>query len=111
MKLHAVMQMKNIGERIGNFPALGEPGRDIEIIAAREQIIEDQIVDALRLRIDSDSRVEIRGARFDHHHQRVGIGLVRAGEQEKASNRQSCEPAATTRSRISGSPGTSGGGC
>ena len=31
VELHAVMQMKNIGQRIGNLPAFGQAGRDIQM--------------------------------------------------------------------------------
>ena len=106
MKLHAVMQMKDVGERIGNLPALGQSGRDIQIVAAREQVVEDQIVDALRLRVDSHARIEIRRARFDQHHQRVGIGLAGAGEQRyRSEGGRSCEGCENEEARrISGSP-------
>ena len=56
MELYAVMQVKDVGEGIGNFPAFGEAGGDIQVVAAGEQVVEDQIVDALGLRVDSDAR-------------------------------------------------------
>ena len=52
VKLHAVMKVKDVGQRIGNLPALGQSRRDIQVVAAREQIVEDQVVDAFGLRID-----------------------------------------------------------
>ncbi len=88
MKSDAVMKMKNIGQRIGNFPVLRQPRSRIQVGAAHDQVVEKQTVDALRLRVDSDSRVQIRGARFDHHHQRVGIGLVGAGKQGKRDRKR-----------------------
>ncbi len=47
MKLHAVMQVKDISQRIGNLPALGQSRRNIQVVAAREQVVENEIVDAL----------------------------------------------------------------
>ena len=88
VKSYSVTQVKNVSERIGNLPALGQARRDIQIRAACEEIVENQAVDALRLRIDSHARVEIRRARFDHHHQSVGIRLRGAGGQEKRQRKR-----------------------
>ncbi len=52
MKLHALMKMKNISARIGNLPAFGQSGRDVEMIIASQQIVEDQVVNPFRLRIE-----------------------------------------------------------
>ncbi len=41
MELDAVMQMKDVGERIGNFPALGQARRNVEIVAPGEQVVKD----------------------------------------------------------------------
>src|SRR5271156_1822945 len=80
MELHAVMEMKNVGEGIGNLPAFGQAGGDIQIIAAGKEVVENQIVDALRLPVEADSRIKVGGARFDQHHERVGIGFAGAGD-------------------------------
>src|ERR1700757_4751000 len=42
VKLYATVQMKDVGQRIGDVPALGETGSDVQVISAREQIVEDQ---------------------------------------------------------------------
>ena len=76
MELYAVVQMKNVGEGIGDLPTLGEAGGDIEIVTAGEEVVENEIVDALGLRVDSDAGIEIGGTGFDQHNQRVGIGLM-----------------------------------
>ncbi len=68
-----MVQMKNVSQRIGNLPAIGESGCNIQIVSAGKQIVEDQVVDALRLRIEADARIQICGAGFDDHDERVGI--------------------------------------
>ena len=75
MEFHAVMQMENVSLRVRDLPALREAGSNVEVIAAGEQVVEDQIVDALRLRILAYARVEICRARFNDHHQRARIRL------------------------------------
>ena len=77
------MQVKDVGQRIQNLPALGQPGLNIEVLVTRQQRVEEEFVDALRLPVDSDARVEIGRAAFDDHHQRVGIGRWRAGEERQ----------------------------
>ena len=81
VEFHASMQMKNIGERVGNLPALGQAGGNVEVVTAREQVVEDQIVDAFRLRVEPHTRVEIGGTRFNDHDQCVGVGAAGAGKQ------------------------------
>ncbi len=76
VKAHAVVQMKDVGQRIGNFPALRQPGLQVEVIVAADQGIEEQLVDALRLRVDADARIEVDGTALDDHDQRVGVGLA-----------------------------------
>ena len=85
VKRDATMQMKDVGERIGNLPAFRQSGSHIQIVSARQQIVEDQVVNSFRLRVDPYPRIKIRWARVDDHDQRVGIGL--GGEQEKSRER------------------------
>ena len=82
VKLHAMVQVEDIGQRIGNVPALGQAGGDIEVVAAGQQVVEDEVVDALRLRVQTDARIEVGGAALDDHHQGVGVGFAGAGESE-----------------------------
>ena len=83
VELYAMVQVKNVGEGIGNFPTFGKAGSDIEIFAAGEEVVEDEIVDALGLGVDSDAGIEICGAGLDQHDQRVGIGLMGTRELRK----------------------------
>ena len=89
VKANAVMQMKNVGLRIGNFPAVGQPGLQVKVIVAADQRIEEQIVDAFRLRVHADARIEIGGTALDDHDQRVGIGFAGAGSEEQGETRAS----------------------
>src|SRR5271165_2239191 len=51
------------------------------MIVTGQQRVEEEFVDALRLRINPYAGVEIRRTAFNNHHQRVGVGSLRAGEQ------------------------------
>ena len=81
VEANTVMQMKNVGLRIGDLPTLGQPWLQLEVIVAADQRVEEKLVDSLRLRIDADTGVEVGWAALDDHHQRVGIGFARAAEQ------------------------------
>jgi hypothetical protein len=74
------MQMENVGQRIGNLPTLCQTGLNVEMLVASQQGVEDKFVNALRLAIDPNSRIEVRRAALDNHYQRVGIVNLRAGE-------------------------------
>ena len=57
--------MKHIGQRIGRFPTLGQVGNDVHLRVVRHEAVEDQAVDALRLRVGADPRIEIDRHRLD----------------------------------------------
>ena len=63
-------QMKDVGERIGNLPALGQPRLQLEVIVAPQQSFEDQLADALRLGIGPDARIEVERRALDQHRRR-----------------------------------------
>jgi hypothetical protein len=46
------------------------------MIIPGKQIIEEQVIDAFRLRVESDAGVEIRRAAFDDHDQCRRVGFV-----------------------------------
>jgi hypothetical protein len=78
--------MEDIGSRIRNLPPLGQPRLNIEVIIAGEQIIEEQVVNAFGLRIQSHARIEIRGTALNNHHQGFRVrfaGTREAGEKQK----------------------------
>ena len=80
-----MVQVKDVGLRIGNLPAIGQPWLQLKVLIAANQRVEEQVVNALGLRIDSNPRIEIGGAALDDHYQRVGDGLARAGGGEAES--------------------------
>ena len=84
VKLHPVMQMKNVGQRIGNVPAFGQAGRDVQVGVAGEQVVEDEVVNALGLRVEANARIEVRRAALDDHDQSIGIGFAGAGDGIRA---------------------------
>src|SRR5262249_19526777 len=81
MKSDAVAQVKHVGFWIGNFPAFCQPGLDIQVLVAIEQIVEDELVDAFRKCINPHARVEIRGAALDDHDQSLGRTAASARSQ------------------------------
>ena len=62
------MKVENVGQWIGNLPTLCQPGLNIEVLVAREKGVEEKLVNAFRLPVDPNSRVEIRWAAFNNHH-------------------------------------------
>src|SRR5271167_816527 len=62
VKLYARMQVKDVGERIENLPALRQAGLDVEMVVACQQRVEEKLVDALGLPVNAHARVEVRGA-------------------------------------------------
>ena len=74
VKLHAVMKMKNISERIGNLPALGQAG------ATFRSSPRDSRSSKMRLSIRSDwasipdPGIKIGRTRLDDHYQCVRLG-------------------------------------
>ena len=83
VEVNSMMQMKNIGLRIGYFPTVSQPRLQVEVVVPADQRIEEQFVDSLRLRINSDPRIKIRRTALNDHDQRVGIGFVRATGEEQ----------------------------
>ena len=77
--------MEDVRLRIGNFPPLGEPRLELEVLVAAHERVEQQLVDALGLRIDADARVKVRGAAFDEDDDRVGIGLSAQDARHRSS--------------------------
>ncbi len=83
VEAHALPQMEDIGQRIGNLPALGQHRLQIEVLIAAEKRIEDQHINALGLRVQPHARIEIRWAALDDHDQGVGVGAARATSQKQ----------------------------
>src|SRR5690348_15568002 len=89
MKSYSAPQVKHVCLRIGNVPPLRQPGLQVEMLVAVNQRVEKEFVNALRVRVDTDSRVEVGWAALDDHHQRlVGWFLMRACRHEQAGRGQ-----------------------
>jgi len=58
-------EMKNVRERTGHFPRRREVAVEIHLGVAREQAGEDEAVEALRLAVGGEARVEVYGIGFD----------------------------------------------
>src|ERR1700746_3891590 len=78
------MEVKDVRQRVGDIPAIGQAWFDVEVFIAIQQIVEQEIVDTLRGGVDAHAWIQIRRAALDDHHQRVGVGLGGAGEKRKA---------------------------
>ena len=59
MEGDSVVEMEDVGERVRDFPALCQPGRDIEVVAAGKHVVEDQAVDAFRECVHPDAGIEV----------------------------------------------------
>ena len=85
--------MEDVGQRVGKLPALGQAGLQLEVLVAGEQAVEEQLVDAFRLRVGPDARVEVGGAALDDHHQRLRVGPLGAGKKQQGEANTDGEPA------------------
>ena len=59
------------------------PGLNVQMLIAGQQIVEEQFINPLGLRIEPHPWIEIGRAVLDDHHERVGSGLA---EQEITEN-------------------------
>src|SRR6266446_2181495 len=83
------MQVKDVCQGIGNIPSFRQARRDVEMGVTGEQVVEDEIVDALGLRFQTHPGIEVGGTALDDHYQGVGVGFAGAGEGECEESRNS----------------------
>ena len=57
--------MENVGERVGSIPGFCQVAVQVHLRVAREQSVENQAVEALRLAVSGVTRVEIDGIGLD----------------------------------------------
>jgi len=91
VKTNPTSQMKDVGEWVGNLPALRQAGLQVEMRIAPEEGIEEQHVDAFGLAIGSNARVEIGRAALDDHDQGARIGRAGAGDNESRNEQRDCQ--------------------
>jgi hypothetical protein len=58
------------------------------MVVFADQRIEDQFINAFRLRVFADARVKVRRTAFNKHDQRVRIRPLGAGNQARAQQQQ-----------------------
>src|SRR5437763_6756926 len=90
VELHSTVKVKDVSQRIGNVPAFGERRLDVQVLVTIEQVVEQQGIDTLRLRVYPNSRIEIGRAALDDHDQGVAVGLPAAGAklEQKSGKKQ-----------------------
>jgi hypothetical protein len=71
MEFHVMSQMEDIRQRLGNVPALRDPGMQIEMFVAVEKGVKEQLAYAFGLGINAHARIKVRGTALDNHHQRI----------------------------------------
>lgn len=64
-EMNAVAQMEDVGLRVGHFPLFGEVGREVEMIVALEQAIEEEEVEMGGEGVGADAGVEVSGHGFE----------------------------------------------
>jgi hypothetical protein len=57
--------MEDVGEWVGNFPAVGEIAVEVHLGIALQQAAEEEGVDALRVGVGGETGVEVGGIGFD----------------------------------------------
>jgi hypothetical protein len=60
--------MKNVSPRIGNLPTLGEARLDAQVLVSGEQVIKNEVINALGIRVESDPWIEVGRVVFNDHH-------------------------------------------
>src|SRR5579859_1984002 len=82
MKVHARSQVEDISQPIGDLIALGQHGLQVKVLVAAKERVKDQHVNALGLRVNAGTRIEVCRAALDDHHQGARVGTSRtSGEQ------------------------------
>src|SRR6185437_5437650 len=70
---HVAAKMEDVRLRVGHFPFFGEVGREVEMLVALKEAVENEEVEMLGKSVGANARVEIRRHGFEQEIQRVGI--------------------------------------
>ena len=73
MEANTMAEMENISTWIWGLPGFCEIAVEIHLIVALQQAVEQESIEALRLRISGKTRIEIGGAGFDEESKRRRI--------------------------------------
>ena len=75
VKLYALAKMKNVGERVWSFPALGEVGDYVHLRVVSHQAGKNQAVEVGGISVRTDARVEVGGSRLNEEYDGVRVSL------------------------------------
>src|SRR6185437_2658738 len=64
-EMYVVAEMENVSLRVGHFPFFGEVRREIEMIVALEEAVEEEEVEMCGEGVGADARVEVGGHGFE----------------------------------------------
>ena len=81
--------MEDIGDRVGLVPACGKPGLELVVLVSAYERVEDEHVDALRLRVDADPRIEACRAGLDEHDGGIRVGFAAASGRSTSAHARS----------------------
>src|SRR5580692_1922470 len=90
VKLHALMQVEYISQRIWDFPTLRQSRLHVKMLVAGAQVIEQQLINSLGIGFQTNPWIQIGGAALDNHHQCVWVWFTGTGEQRKKKERKNC---------------------
>jgi hypothetical protein len=76
METNTMAQVKHVRKWVRNVPAECETRLYIEMLVTGEQVIEEKIVNALGIRVNSDAWIEVRRAALDDHDDFIGSRLL-----------------------------------
>src|SRR5687768_16245099 len=91
VKTDALAQMHDVGERVGLLPVGGQPAGDAQLVVERQQVVEDELMHALRGFIAANARIETVGRAEDGDSDDVGLeGTLIAGGENQAQHCEQC---------------------
>ena len=90
MEVHAAADMEDECLRVRLLPAISQGRSELKAGVAGHKTIKEQGIDALRLGIGSDARIEICRTAFNKEDNCAGVWLraVAAGEREQGGKRE-----------------------
>ena len=65
VKLHALAQVDDVGDRVGLFPAFSQAADDLQLRIERQQVVVNQLMHPLRRFVAADARVQAVGRAED----------------------------------------------
>src|SRR5687767_5866316 len=75
MERHAAAQADDVSDRVGILQSLCQHRHDAQLFVEAHEVAEDELRDALRDFVGSDSRIEVVGSALDRHDELAAIAL------------------------------------